>query len=75
MDYGPSEDRSSIFECYKQRRILALNQNPGLLIGRFHWSDLEEINQSNAQIPHFSNIQDLSSKGLKSILTSIKLLP
>ena len=26
-------------------------------------TDLEGINQSNAQIPHFSNIQDLSSEG------------
>jgi hypothetical protein len=33
-------------------------------IGGFHWSDLEGINKSNAQIPHFSNIQDLPSKVL-----------
>jgi hypothetical protein len=32
--------------------------------GRFNWSDLEGINKSNAQIPHFSNIHDLSSEGL-----------
>jgi hypothetical protein len=36
-------------------------------IGRFHWSDLEWINNSTAQIPHFGNIQDLSSESLLSI--------
>ena len=33
-------------------------------IGRFHWSDSEEINQSNPQISHFLNIHDLPSQGL-----------
>jgi hypothetical protein len=42
--------------------------------GRFHWSDLERINQSNALFPHFSNIQDLLSEGLLSILFPRKMV-
>jgi hypothetical protein len=32
-------------------------------IGRFHWSDLKEIKNPNAQIPDFLNIQDLFFEG------------
>jgi hypothetical protein len=35
-------------------------------IGRFHWSNLEGINQSNADSA-FSNIQDLSSEGHNTV--------
>ena len=36
------------------------SKNLDCRISRFHWSDLEGIDQSNAQIPHFSNIHDMS---------------
>ena len=70
MDYRPPEDRSWIFEWYKQRGILASNQTLDCRKGRCHWSDLEGINLSNAQILHFSNIQDLSFDGLFSVSTT-----
>jgi hypothetical protein len=49
---------------YKEKNKSMIN-NLGLDCrkDRFHLSDLEGINQSNAQITHFSNIQDMFSEG------------